>query len=177
MEQRAAAARMHRDDGVEISSFEVTVGVRAPEALVQLVLEPLTGRARGDDLLREDVERWPHVGCAIEEPASHGAQDRDRFDGFVERQGIELRLGRARDAVARTPRALQERRDRARASDLEDEIDVADVDAELERSRGDERLELAVLQPLLGGETRFLREASVMAGNLVRPEFFSESRR
>ncbi len=49
--------------------------------------------------------------------------------------------------VARAADALQERGDAMRRSDLADEIDVADVDAELERRRGDERLQLAGLQP------------------------------
>jgi hypothetical protein len=39
---------------------------------------------------------------------------------------------------------------RARRAELADELDVADVDAELERRGGDQRLELAAFEPLLG---------------------------
>ena len=64
--------------------------------------------------------------------------------------------------MARAAGALQERRDRARRAELADELDVADVDAELERRRGDERLQLAALQPLLGVQPQLLRHAAVM---------------
>ena len=56
--------------------------------------------------------------------------------------------------------------DRARRAELADQIDVADVDAELERGGGDQRLQLAVLQPLLGIEPLLLGEAAVMRGDV-----------
>ena len=60
------------------------------------------------------------------------------------------------------PDALEQRRDPVRRSDLADEIDVADVDAQLERRRRDERLERARFQPRLRVEALLLREAPVM---------------
>ena len=42
---------------------------------------------------------------------------------------------------------------------------MADIDAELERRRRDERLQRAVLQPVLGVETNLLRQAAVMRGD------------
>ena len=57
------------------------------------------------------------------------------------------------------------------------EIDVADVDAELERRGGDERLELARLEPLLGVEPARGREAAVMARDVVLAEPRAEARR
>src|SRR5215475_13823105 len=68
------------------------------------------------------------------------------------------------------PRAsdpLQQARNRARRAELADEVDLADVDAELERSGRHQRLELAVLEPLLGVETLLLGEAAVMRRDLV----------
>ena len=73
-----------------------------------------------------------------------------------------LGLRRVLDLVARAADALQRDRDRSRRSDLADEIDRADVDAELERRRGDDRLELAGLQPLFGGQPQLARQAAVM---------------
>ena len=52
------------------------------------------------------------------------------------------------ERVARAADALQERREAARRADLADQVDGADVDAELERRRRDERAQLARLQPL-----------------------------
>ena len=67
--------------------------------------------------------------------------------------------------MAGTADALQEGRDRARRTDLADEIDVADVDAELERGGRHQGLEFAALEPLLGGEPQLLGHAAVMGGD------------
>ena len=66
--------------------------------------------------------------------------------------------------------ALQEARDRARRAELADQIDVADVDAELERGGRDQRLQLAALEPLLGVEPLFLGEAAVVRGDMLLAE-------
>ena len=73
------------------------------------------------------------------------------------------------DRVAGAADALQQRRDPVRRSDLADEIDVADVDAELERRRRDERLQLSRLQPRLGVEPLLLRQAAVMRRDASSP--------
>jgi len=64
--------------------------------------------------------------------------------------------------VARASDALEERRDRPGHADLDDEVHVADVDAEFERRRGDERAQAAVLQAVLGVEPALLRERPVV---------------
>ena len=66
-----------------------------------------------------------------------------------------------------TAHPLQEGRDRARRPKLADEIDLADVDAELERGGRHQRLQLAVLETLFGVEPLFLGEAAVMRGYLI----------
>ena len=68
--------------------------------------------------------------------------------------------------MARAADPLQEAGDRPRRAELADQIDVADVDTELERGGGHQRLQLAVLQPLLGIEPLFLGEAAVMRGDV-----------
>ena len=76
--------------------------------------------------------------------------------------------------MARTADALQERGDRARRADLADEIDVADVDAELERRGRDERAQFAALEALLGVEAKLLGEAAVMRGDRFLAEPLAE---
>ena len=66
--------------------------------------------------------------------------------------------------------ALQEAGDRARRAELADEIDVADVDAELERRGRHQRLQLAVLEALLGVEPQLLGQAAVMRGDMLFAE-------
>ena len=63
--------------------------------------------------------------------------------------------------------ALQRDRDRPRRADLADQIDRADVDAELERCRRHHRLQLAALQPLFGVEPQLARQAAVMRQHRV----------
>ncbi len=65
--------------------------------------------------------------------------------------------------------------DGAGAGDLADEIDVADVDAELERCGGDEDADLAVLQALLGVEAELAREGAVVCGDAVGAELGREA--
>ena len=62
---------------------------------------------------------------------------------------------------------LEERGDPVRRSDLTHQIHVPDVDAELERRGRDQRAQAAGLEPGLGVEARFFREAPVMRRDRV----------
>ena len=93
------------------------------------------------------------------------------LDELVARQRKQTAFRRAVDRVTGAPDTLQERGDTARRADLADEIDVADVDAELERCGGDERFQLAVLQALLGVEALLFGEAAVMRADM----FFAQA--
>ena len=63
--------------------------------------------------------------------------------------------------------ALQEGVDGSRRADLAHEIDIADVDAELERGRRHQRLQLAALQALLRVQAPILRKTAVMRGDML----------
>ena len=76
--------------------------------------------------------------------------------------------------VAGAADALQRDRDRSRRADLADQIDRADVDAELERGGGHDRLQLAALQPLLGVEPELARQAAMMREHGVFAEPLAE---
>src|SRR4029077_9233089 len=71
-------------------------------------------------------------------------------------------LWRAVDGMAGATNALQKARDRAWRAQLADEVDVADINAEFEGGSGDQGLELAMLEPLLGVESLLLGEAAMM---------------
>src|SRR6266581_8786174 len=73
--------------------------------------------------------------------------------------------------------ALEQRRNRARRANLDDEVDAADVDAQLERRGGDERFELAPLQSLFGFEPLLARQAAVMARDAIAADPFREVHR
>ena len=68
------------------------------------------------------------------------------------------------------PDPLQRHTDRARRSDLADQIHGADIDTQLERRRRYHGLQLARFQPLLGGEAQLARQAAVMRQDRVRAQ-------
>ena len=127
-------------DGVEILARQVAIGPGAAHQREQLVLAPFARADLGDDLLRQHVERLLGDREAIELAAAHAVEQRRAFDQLVARQREQPALGRAADRVAGAADPLQEAGDRARRAELADEVDVADVDAELERGGRDQRL-------------------------------------
>ncbi len=124
-------------------------------------------RARGDDLLGEDVERPRGVRRLVENSGADAANDRGALRELVEREGEDTPLRRLAQRMAGAADALEECRDRARGPDLDDEIHVADVDAELERGRGDEGAELSGLEALFGVEPPRPGQAAVVARDRV----------
>ena len=89
------------------------------------------------------------------------------FDEFVARGGEDASLGNGSAPVSRTAHALQCHGDRSRRTDLADQIDGADVDAEFERSRRHQQAHLAVLQLAFGLQAQLARKAAVMRRHLV----------
>ena len=82
------------------------------------------------------------------------ADDRGRLDELLALGHDDAALGDARQRVARASDPLQRRRDVARRLELHDQVDGTHVDAELERRRRDECLELAVLEAVFGLQPR-----------------------
>ena len=177
MDQRAAPAAaggeafgQHAHDGVEVLARESAIRPGAAHASNRAVLGPFLRRDLGDDLLRQHVERLLRDGQPIELAAAHAVEQRRAFDQVVARQREQPALRHAADRVAGAADALQEAGDRARRAELADQVDVADVDAELQRRGGHQHLQLAALQPLLGVEALLLRQAAVVRGDRVFAE-------
>ena len=160
---RGVAARKHLHHVLEIGWLEIFVRESPADEREQRVLFPLFLRGGlCDDLLREDVERRVGNGDAVQLAVSHAPQHRGALDQVVARQRKHPALGHAAHRVTRAPDALQERGDAVRRGNLADQVDVADVDAELERGGRHQHLELAVAQARLRLEARFLGEAPVV---------------
>src|SRR5581483_7149860 len=115
----------------------------------------------------QHVERRIVRDDRIELAATNRAQERDALDQIVTRLGEEPSFRRAADRVTRAADTLQERRDAMRRSDLADEINGPDVDAELERGRRDERAQLTRFQSRLRIEAFFFRQTAVMRRHRV----------
>ena len=71
-------------------------------------------------------------------------------------------LARLPDRVAGAADALQAAADRARRLDLDDEVDGAHVDAELERRGGDDRPQLAALELIFDDHALLAGERAVV---------------
>ncbi len=167
---RRNAVRQHRDDFVERRAGQLAVRKRARDQREQVVLAPLVGGAGGDDLLGEDVERRVRDDQPIQIALADGAGQRRAFDQLVARGGEQASLGHRAAPVARPADPLHRDRNRARGADLADEIDRADVDAQLERGRGDEHAQVARLQPPFGVEPNPSGEAAVVGGHGLRSQ-------
>src|SRR6202011_4963781 len=89
---------------------------------------------------------------------------------LVTRERKNARLRHAANLVACPSCALQKGRDRSRRAQLAYELDVADVDAELERGGRDKHLQLTALQTLLGFEPQLLGHAAVVRGDMFGAE-------
>ena len=94
-----------------------------------------------------------HQHCALDEVVRVG-DDEAPLRNFVQR-------------VAGAAYALQSFRYGLRRANLHHEVDVADVNPELERGRGDDRVHLALLQFLLDVEPHFLGHRAVVRRQLL----------
>ena len=149
-------------------------GQRAAQPIVKLRFRPILRRDFRDDLLRQHVERPVRDRQAVKLPATDAVDEGCALDQIVARERKQASLGRAADRVTGTADALQEGRDRARRTDLTNEIDVADIDPELERGGRHQGFQFAALQPLFGGEPELLRHAAVMRGDGLFAETVGE---
>ena len=157
----ADAVGEHAHHGVEILALEIAIRIRAAHQREQLVLAVFARGDFGDDLLREHVERM--LGNVQRGRARRAARHRAARRNRPARRGCAGKMrpfGHAAHRVVGAADALQEYRDAARRAELAHQLDVADVDAELERGGGHHDLELAGLEALLGVEAGFLARAS-----------------
>ena len=173
---RRVAAREHVEHVLELRARKVCERICAAHERVQLGHLDLLVRADGDDLLREHVQRIARNLRLLDRARVHPLRDHGR----LEQVGAELRedapLRDRVERVARAPDPLQAARDRLRRLHLDDEIDGAHVDAELERRRRDEARDAPRLQSpprsitLLARERAVVRARDLFFRELVQPQ-------
>jgi hypothetical protein len=117
--------------------------------------------------LGQNIERLFRYGKLIELAATDAIEQCRAFDQIVAREREQAAFGHAIHRVSRTPNPLQETRDRAWGTELANQIDIADVDAEFERSGYDKRFELAMLETMLGVAPLLLGHAAMVRGNVI----------
>ena len=132
------------------------------------VFPPLLLRRRlRHDLLGQDFNRRLGLRDAIEIAALDRAHHRCALDQFVQRRREQRPVRDQSQRVTRASHALQEGRDPPRRPDLADQVDRADVDAQLQRRRRHDRLEVARLEPLLHHVPAFLGQRAVVPRDML----------
>ncbi len=181
VQQRAVASAArgvtlgeHAHDAHEVLADEFAIRPGAAQQRVKPLLVPLARRRLGDDLLGQHVQRTLGDDQAVQLAAAHAVEQCGAFDQLVARQRKQPPLGRAADAVAGAPNALQEGGDGARRSELADQIHLADVDAQLQRGGGHQRAQLAPFEALLGVKTFLLGQAAVMRRHVLLAQALGE---
>jgi hypothetical protein len=139
MDQRRAASafgreavRGHLHDVVEVLARQLAIRPGAAHHVEQLVFRVIAAGAFRDDLLREHIQRRVVHDDAIELAAFDRAQERRAFDEIIPIDREHASFRQSGNGVSRAADALQQRGDAMRRADLADQIDVADVDAELQ---------------------------------------------
>src|ERR1035441_7348680 len=126
------------DEVVEEGAREVAIWIGATKDVVESGFVPRLRADACDDLLHEDVDRLRGDFELVEFAGAHLADEGGLLEKVVAGGGEEAALGDGSAPVAGAADALHGDGDRARAGDLADEGDVADVDSEFERGGGAE---------------------------------------
>ena len=156
------AARQQVERGVVDAARELGERRAAAHQGVELVDVPLLDRRRGHDLLGQDVERVGRHPEGLDRAAAHPL---DRDGGLREVAAV---LGEQHptaglaDLVAGAPDPLQRARDARRRLDLDDQVDRAHVDAELEAAGGHHAGQPSALQVVLDEGPLLLRDRAVV---------------
>ena len=162
--------RVHLDHGVEFGAGKLAVGPGPTYPRVRLVLRQVLAGGHGDELLREHVERPLRNAGRFQVAGSHAAHQRRALDELIARGRKEPALGHAAAMVGGAADALQGHREAAGRLELHDQVDRADVDAQLQRGGGDGAAHLAALELLLCREPHGPRHAAVVRNHLVLAE-------
>src|SRR4051812_9513763 len=141
--------RQHPEYVIEIRAHQRPIGTRAAAEFEQVVFLPGLRRRCGDQLLRQYIEWCRRYSNAIQDSCPNGAYQCCTFEQVISRHREQSALGNGRNPVTGSANPLQTGGNRAGGTDLTDEIHYADVDAELQRGRGDDDARLATLEPFL----------------------------
>ena len=172
---RRVAAGQHLQHALELGARQLAVGIRPAHQVVERVDRPLVHRQRRHHLLGQHVQRLLGHPRVLDLALAHPADDHGRLQQVAPPLGEEAADRRLADAVAGAADALQAGGHGLRRLDLDDQVDGAHVDAELQRRCRDQRRQLPRLQqllhlePLLAGDRAVVRAGDRRLGELVQP--------
>ena len=148
MQQAVAAVDVHLMHVLEIFARQIAVGPRPLERFEQRHLRTIPASPAATQAATICCARMSSgaAGCGVRSKlAALGRPAAAPPPRPVRRSSAETAgpLGIRSHRMARSADALQECRDRARRADLDHQIDVADIDAQLQRRRGDQALAMS----------------------------------
>ena len=156
------AAGEHFHHQVEVFALQVGVGGGADEDAVEGVRGALLGTRAGNDGLRQHVERILQGAQRLDVAFPHRLGEHRGFDEVPRMGGEQGAAAGFADAMPGAPNALHRGGDGRRRLDEHDFVQVADVDAHLQGTGGDDGLEFALLQARFDFAADLARERTVV---------------
>ncbi len=143
------AAVEHVEDVLQLLAGEVVERGGGRHQALDLVDVPLVEGGHRDEVLGEHVERVLRDHRLLDLAGAHAAGDDRALEQVGAELGEDAAFGDLAEAVAGAADPLQAAGDRLRRLDLDDQVDGAHVDAQLEGGGRDEAGELPRLEHLL----------------------------
>ena len=170
---RRVGAREHAQDAVEDLARQRLVRCRAGHRREQFVAGPAIHDGHRHELLGEDVEQVARDRRVLDLAFVHAPGDHGAFEQVAAVLREDDPLARRPDLVPGAADPLQPARHARRRFDLDDQVDRAHVDAQLQARGRDERRDAARLellldvQALLAGDAAVVGADELFAGQLV----------
>ena len=152
----------HVEDRLQDGPGECGEGSGLAYQRLQVINGPVVHRAHGDDVLSQNVDRVGRHAQRLDRPGAHPVDHHSGLDEVAAELGEEHSARHRAHLVPGPPDALQPAGNTRRGLHLDDEIDGAHVDAELERAGGDHRGETTGLEVLLDQGALLLADRAVV---------------
>ena len=152
---------------LQLAAAVIVVGMRTADDFEHLLRSPALVKAHADNRLRQHVGRFLRNRDAVNLARVSRIHQHRALDEVVRVGDDEAPLRNFVQRVAGAADALQPLGDGLGRANLHHQVDVADVNPELERGRGDDCVHLALLQFLLDVEPHFLRHRAVVRRQLL----------
>ena len=140
----------------------------------QVLLGDLSAGDGSDHLLSQDVQRLFGDVDPIQLSGADSPHGCSGLQQLVPGEGKEETLGDGIQAVPGAADSLQQAGNGAGSSDMADEVDVADVDAQFQRGRGHNHRDGAGLQLPFRRQAALLGQTAVVGGDLIFPQALTQ---
>ncbi len=159
---RRPASGEEVEDEVELAAAEVLVRRGGAQEREQVVEPPRLDDQHGEHHLRQDVERRSHRPRLFDLAVHGRPRQHPGLQQVAARQRVQAAAAGLAHAMTGAAEPLHGRHHRGGRADQHHLVNGADVDPQLERAGGHDRLQLPGLQPLLDHLPDLARERAVV---------------